>query len=153
MRSVSLFNGSLISLAVGRVLSACLFACLSLSGGCVLKSQSPATLGSKTDSTDFYVFGWQDFPIESRPIRGGMTTGIPVVIDSSTALAWDVLQQPGLSEMERDQAAIRGLAGDFKASFDFLETLVFLQGGVPSQPYRSWGTERVFLIEDRPGLV
>ena len=85
-------------------------------------------------STDFYVFGWQDFPIDSRPIRGGMTTGIPVVIDSSTVLAWEVLQQPGLSKMERDQAAIRGLAGDFKASFDFLETLVFLQGGVPSQP-------------------
>ena len=153
MSSVSLFNGSLISLAVGRVLCACLIASLSVSGGCALKSQSPATLGSKTDSANFYVFGWQDFPIDSRPIRGGMTTGIPVVIDSSTVLAWEVLKQPGLSEMERDQAAIRGLAGDFKASFDFLETIVFLQGGVPSQPYRSWGTERVFLIEDRPGLV
>ena len=153
MRSAPLFIGSLIPLAVGRVLSACLIAYLPLIGGCTLKSQSPATLGSKTDSTDFYVFGWQDFPIESRPIRGGMTTGTPVVIDTSIALAWDALQQPGLSKMERDQAAIRGLAGDFKASFDFLETLVFLQGGVPSQPYRSWGTERVFLIEDRPGLV
>ena len=153
MRSIPLFNRNLVPLAVGRVLRSCLVVCLFSMGGCALKSQSSAPSDSKTNSTNFYVFGWQDFPIDSRPVRGGMTTGVPVVMDTAIAPSWDALQQPGLSKMERDQAAIRGLAGDFKASFDFLETLVFLHGGVPSQPYRSWGTERVLLIEDRPGLV
>ena len=55
--------------------------------------------------------------------------------------------------MERDQAAIRALAGDYRASFDFLETLVFAPHREPSQPYRSWGTERVYVVEDRPGFV
>tara|TARA_Y100000588_G_scaffold43032_1_gene40948 strand:- start:253 stop:1506 length:1254 start_codon:yes stop_codon:yes gene_type:complete len=152
----SIFHGWFFSLALGRALAACLIANLSLTAGCALKHQSHFPLVSPTDLSDspnFYVFGWQDFPNDSLPIRGGMTIGVPVILDTSISQAWVNLQQLGLSEMERDQSAIRGLAGDFKASFDFLETLVFVPKGAPAQPYRSWGTERVFLIEDQPGFV
>ena len=55
--------------------------------------------------------------------------------------------------MEREQAAIRALSGDYKVSFDFLETMVFGGAQGPAKPYRSWATERVYILEDKPGFL
>ena len=123
-----------------------------LATGCATTSliDSPTREHSKPMT---YVFGWLDYPYEGKPLRGGKTTGIPVVLDTLPSPAWSSLRKPDQSTMDRDQSAIRALAGDYKVSFDFLETVVFDPRGHPSQPYRSWGTERIYLIEDRPGLV
>jgi hypothetical protein len=63
------------------------------------------------------------------------------------------IQAPDLSPVDRDQAAIRALSGDYRVTFDFLETVVMGSEGKPSTPYRSWGTERVYVAEERPGFV
>lgn len=102
-----------------------------------------------------YVFGWPDYAAPRVKLRGGTSTGAPVTLRTAASAAWEALQQPGLSARERDQAAIRALAGDYRTTFDFLETVVFDAGpdAQPATPYRSWGTERVYLVEDRPGFV
>ena len=100
-----------------------------------------------------YVFAWPDYADERVQLRGGTSTGAPVELARDPGPAWQALHVEGLSRVERDQAAIRALAGDYRTSFDFLETMVFAEGVDPATPYRSWGTERVFVLEDRPGFL
>jgi hypothetical protein len=45
------------------------------------------------------------------------------------------------------------MAGDYRASFDFLETILFEPGAKPARPYRSWGTERIYVLEDRGDFI
>ncbi|MEM9173562.1 MAG: DUF6607 family protein, partial [Pseudomonadota bacterium] len=45
------------------------------------------------------------------------------------------------------------MAGGYRASFDFLETVGFTEGYVPAKPYRSWGTEHVYVVENQPDFV
>jgi len=52
-----------------------------------------------------------------------------------------------------DRAAIRAMAGGYRVSFDFLETALFAGQDRPARPYRSWATEKVYIIDDTPGLI
>jgi hypothetical protein len=40
------------------------------------------------------------------------------------------------------------MAGDYRTSFDFIETVGFTPAFEPSQPYQSWATETIDVIED-----
>jgi hypothetical protein len=99
-----------------------------------------------------YVFAWPFLEAPMEP-RGGTTRGAEVTLATGPSEAWQLLQAPGLSARERDRAAIRAMAGDYRASFDFLETIVFSPGAAPARPYRSWGTERVYVIADRADFM
>jgi len=85
--------------------------------------------------------------------RGGTTRGADVVLATEPSEAWQKLQRLSLSARERDRAAILALAGDYRASFDFLETVMFTPGAQPARPYRSWGTERIYVLENRDDFV
>lgn len=118
-------------------------------GGC-------ASLRGDDDATSpgpGYVFGWPDFPHETLELRGGTSLGAPVVLRTEPSAGWAALQAAGPGARDRDRAAIRALAGGYRVSFDFLETIVFDADLLPDQPYRSWGTEMVFVLEDRPDFV
>lgn len=95
-----------------------------------------------------YIFGWLDFPAETGR-RGGTSRGAPVTLQTEPSDAWRTLQEDGLSAQERDRRAILALAGDYRASFDFLDTEVY-GDTKPAPPYRSWGTERVYVLADTP---
>lgn len=99
-----------------------------------------------------YVFGWHDHqgPLE---LRGGTTKGPPITLQTTPSDEWNALQSVDGSAQERDRAAILALAGDYKASFDFLETEVYTPGEKPATPYRSWGTERVHVLIDEPDHI
>jgi hypothetical protein len=100
-----------------------------------------------------YVFGWPfEDPARLEP-RGGTTRGADVVLATAPGEAWLRLQAPDLGARDRDRAAILALAGDFRASFDFLETLLYEPGAGPARPYRSWGTEEIRVLEERPDFV
>ena len=72
-----------------------------------------------------YTFSW-NFDTESdlRP-RGGTTTGADVTLAASPSESWKALQKPYQSKFEKDRAAILAMAGEYRASFDFIETLGF----------------------------
>jgi hypothetical protein len=63
------------------------------------------------------------------------------------------LQADGLSDKARDRLAIISMAGDYRTSFDFIETMGFMPNYKPPKPYQSWGTERVYLIEDSEDFI
>jgi hypothetical protein len=76
-----------------------------------------------------------------------------VVLATTPGEAWQHLQAKDLDARERDRAAILALAGDFRSSFDFLEMLLYEPGAGPARPYRSWGTERIAVLDERPDFV
>ena len=117
--------------------------------GLLAASLSGCAASRPASSAPRYVFAWPFIETSDMAPRGGTTKGEEVRIATGPSAAWKTLQQPGLSKFERDRAAILAMAGDYRASFDFLETVVFEPPHLPAKPYRSWGTERVYVVEDR----
>jgi hypothetical protein len=100
-----------------------------------------------------YTFAWQFLDGDAMSPRGGTSQGAAVTLDPKPSPAWRALQEPGLSAFERDRRAILAMAGEFRASFDFIEVAGFTPGFAPSRPYQSWGTEKVIVLEDRGTFV
>tara|TARA_B100001996_G_scaffold83680_1_gene61717 strand:- start:136 stop:1278 length:1143 start_codon:yes stop_codon:yes gene_type:complete len=105
------------------------------------------------ESTRQYTFSWL-FQDESnmRP-RGGTTKGPEVNLNKFPSDEWNRLQEPGLSMFEKDRRAILAMTGGYRTSFDFIETVGFSSQYKPAAPYQSWGTEYVYLIEDRGNFI
>ena len=96
-----------------------------------------------------YTFSWKFLDESSLAPRGGTTTGSAVQPVSQPTAEWQALQVPGLSAFERDRRAILAMAGAYRASFDFIEVAGFTAAFQPDKPYQSWGTEKVYVLEDK----
>jgi hypothetical protein len=107
---------------------------------------------SKADEPSQFIFAW---PLDEKALkpRGATTRGAPVVLDKTPAEAWRRLNEPDLSVLERDRRAILAMAGPYRVSFDFLEVVRYDPALKPDAPYQSWGTEYVFVAEDRPDFI
>jgi hypothetical protein len=99
-----------------------------------------------------FTFAW---PLDEKALkpRGATTRGVPVTLAREPQEAWRRLQEAGLSAQERDRRAILAMAGPYRVSFDFLEVVRHDPALKPDAPYQSWGTEYVFVSEDRPDFV
>ena len=100
-----------------------------------------------------YTFSWMFADSDDMKPRGGTTSGPDVQLDSRTSAAFTGLQAPKLDARERDRLAILAMAGDYRTSFDFIETVGFTEGYQPKAPYQSWGTERVYVVANEPEFV
>ena len=100
-----------------------------------------------------YTFSWMFAESGSMKPRGGTTSGPEVQLDTRTSEAFAGLQAAGLDDRERDRRAILAMAGDYRTSFDFIETIGFTEGYQPRAPYQSWGTERVYVVANEPEFV
>ncbi len=118
----------------------------------VLSAVAQENDSTEQDGID-YLFAWPFIDTSDMAPRGGTTHGLmPETLEQSSA-AWNLLQADGLDKIERDRRAIRAMAGAYRVSFDFLETAGFTPGFVPAKPYRSWGTEYIYVIADEPELI
>lgn len=99
-----------------------------------------------------FTFAW---PLDEQALkpRGATTRGVPVELDAAPSPGWQRLREPGLPDLERDRRAILAMAGPYRVSFDFLEVARFDPRLKPDAPYQSWGTEYVFVAEDRPEFI
>jgi hypothetical protein len=95
-----------------------------------------------------YTFSWQFAENDALKPRGGTSRGAPLKLATEPSAAWRSVQEPGLSKLERDRRAILAMAGGYRTSFDFIETVGFTPGFKPSRPYQSWGTEYIYVVED-----
>jgi hypothetical protein len=96
-------------------------------------------------------FAW---PLEQAFLatRGGTSTGAPVTLSPAPSAPWKELAGVPLG-IERDRAAIKAMAGEYRTSFDFQETIPLRPGYQLSAPYFSWATERIAVIEDTPTRI
>jgi hypothetical protein len=95
-----------------------------------------------------FTFSWPFSEGDAMRPRGGTSRGAALELDTEPAAAWYALRAPGIDAFERDRRAILAMVGEYRTSFDFIETVGFTPGFTPSRPYQSWGTETIFVIED-----
>jgi len=100
-----------------------------------------------------YIFAWPFIDTSDMAPRGGTTEGPEVKADTAPSAAWQRLHEDGLGKKERDRRAILAMAGPYRASFDFLETVGFSAGFEPARPFRSWGTEYIYVVADEPDFI
>lgn len=107
---------------------------------------SPAAASPEAPA-NAYLFGWGELATPISQPRGGTTRGAPVTLAPARPLPLpEIAAAP--DAFTRDRAAILALAGDYKVSFHFLETLGLTPDHTPPRPYHSWATEHVRVIED-----
>lgn len=108
--------------------------------------------GAEGGVANQFIFAW---PLGEGMLapRGASTKGAPVTLDAAPGEAWTKLRAPGISGLERDRRAILAMAGPYRVTFDFLEVLRFDPQLKPDAPYQSWGTEYVFVSEDKGDLI
>lgn len=116
----------------------------------VLLAASPA---HSDEEIRRYTFGWPFAQDDAMQPRGGTSVGPSVELAEGPSDAWQALTEPGLGRLERDRRAILAMAGEYRTTFDFIETVGFTPGFEPSRPYQSWATELVFPVEDRGDFI
>ena len=105
-----------------------------------------------TTSSSQYVFGWGNLPSEIADPRGGTTQGTPVEMAPARKLPLASISNAS-SSFDKDRAAILSLAGEYKASFHFLESLGLFKDHKPTRPYHSWTTEQIRILEDTGDFI
>jgi hypothetical protein len=127
---------------------------LSLLASLLLGALSSTALAQAADAdARQYVFSWMFRPGDAMAPRGGTTRGLPVTLAQEPSSAWLALQEDGIAPMERDRRAILAMVGEFRSSFEFIETVGFVENYQPARPYQSWATEFVALVEDRGDFI
>jgi hypothetical protein len=119
---------------------------------CAGLQTSPAQ-EAKTDPSGGQVFAWPFLEWQDMKPRGGTTAGSEVTLFKGVKPTWQRLQEKGLDRFEKDRRAILAMAGNYRVSFDFTETLGLAENFKPTRPYFSWGTENVTVLEDRKDFI
>ncbi len=117
---------------------------------CAQDTDSPQ---QSSESVVSMAFGWPFLDPASMETRGGTTRGSKVSLAESPSEAWKELQQPELAKREKDRRAILAMAGSYRVSFQFIESMGFTENYSPSRPYFSWATEHVRVLADTPTFV
>lgn len=128
-----------------------------LLGGALLATSLTVPAADSTSDTERaakqFTYAWPFTEDDIMRPRGGTSRGAEVTLADAPSAAWLSLQEPGLDKRERDRRAILAMAGTYRASFDFLETVGYTPDFSPARPYQSWGTEHIYVVADRPDFI
>lgn len=127
-----------------RGLAAMLFSALALIAACAAAAHAQPRQ---------YTFSWPYETGDALKPRGGTTRGAALTLATEPSEAWHAVQERGIDKFERDRRAILAMAGGYRTTFDFIETVGFTPGFEPSRPYQSWGTEYIYVVEDRGTFI
>lgn len=119
----------------------------------VLVSMSTVTRAADDGTPGSHLFGWPFLDPAEVSWRGGTTRGAPVTLEKEADPRWRAVMEPGLEDFERDRRAILALAGDYRVSFEFIESAGFSPGYTPAAPYFSWSTEHVRVLRDEGDFI
>ena len=111
--------------------------------------ETPAQAASEQQ----YTFSWPFSDNMGMKPRGGITKGSGVKLDKTPSRSWKSIQEPQISLRERDRRAILAMAGPYRVSFDFIETVGFTADYTPDRPYQSWGTEYIYVLADEEEFI
>ncbi len=100
-----------------------------------------------------FVFSWPTHNDCLQKPRGGTSRGPTVTLDKTPHSGWLSLQEDNIDDFEKDRRAIIAMAGPYRTSFDFLEVVGYTESFAPDQPYQSWGTEYVYIVDNRDDFI
>jgi hypothetical protein len=109
--------------------------------------------GVKSTETNRFTFSRQFLQGSELAPRGGTTLGPDVTLAKNQSNEWIKLRESRISKHEKDRRAILAMAGDYRASFEFIETVPFLNEYKIDRPYQSWATERIYVIAEEENLI
>lgn len=123
--------------------------CLTLISGCAAKT----AVQQNPPEEEQFTFSWSYSESGTMKPRGGVTTGAPVTLDKSPNPGLLAIQEPGITKFERDRRAILSMAGIYRVTFNFIETIPLRTGYKVDRPYQSWATENIKVIADRGNFI
>ena len=88
-----------------------------------------------------------------QDIRGGTSKGVAVELDNTASKYFQELQDKELDKKSKDRLAILSMVGEYRVSFEFIETFGSSINYKLDNPYQSWGTEMVILLNDEPNFI
>lgn len=91
--------------------------------------------------------------LSSEDIRGGTTQGAKVEMDDQGGEKYFNAIANAKTKKEKDRQAILAQVGDYKVSFEFVETLAFDKSKPLDKPYYSWATEYIFPLEVKEDFI
>jgi len=113
----------------------------------LLGGEEPPAADNSAQPVVSLPYGWPFLlPKEMQP-RGGSTHGADVTLETHASPQWKALDEASLSPVEQDRRAILALAGAYRVSFQFIETMGVAAGYHPPRPYFSWATEVVHVLQ------
>jgi hypothetical protein len=130
-----------------RIAATAILSCLAATGLAADIAIDPDADGNR------FVFSYPFSEGSEMAPRGGNSKGTPIHLDGAPHPGWTRLQDAHLDSFERDRRAILAMAGPYRASFDFLEVEGYTPDYAPDKPYQSWGTEYVYVVEDRGSFI
>jgi hypothetical protein len=126
---------------------------LAMNGEAIADNSEKTKTPADCPGSRFYTFSWPTIKECGFVPRGGTSTGTAITLDTQPHPGWLALQDPQLTAFERDRQAILAMAGPYRATFDFLETIGYVPGFKPDKPYQSWGTEYVYVVENKKDFI
>jgi len=105
------------------------------------------------DKIDQNKINWLLDRYKYQDIRGGTTKGLAVELDENTPRYFRELQDKDLDKKSKDRLAILSMVGQYKVSFEFIETFGSEKNYKLDNPYQSWGTEMVIVLHDEPDFI
>ena len=84
--------------------------------------------------------------------RGGTTIGLEPQIDIEISNAFINIRSAD-GKKEKDRFAILAMAGDYKAGFEFTEIFGSNPNYKLDNPYKSWGTETIIVIQNSENFI
>ena len=87
-----------------------------------------------------------------QEFRGGTTDGLDPDIDLNTSDYFQKLQS-ATNKKDKDRIAILAMAGDYKANFEFTEIFCSNPNYKLDNPYKSWGTETIIVIQNSENFI
>jgi len=112
-----------------------------------------ATIVDKQQPHKQFTFSWQFQDSDQMKPRGGTTSGAAVKLVNSPRVSWKNLTRFKGPKFNKDRLAILSLAGNYRVTFDFIETIVSDIHTNPVRPYQSWATEYIFVLENKPHFI
>jgi len=110
-------------------------------------------LGCQSAPKNSYTFGRLHKKDHQKiKLRGGNTNG-PKLDFVKSELDYPVELSKFKTKKEKDKFAILKQVGDYKVSFEFLETMGFSKDYKLDSPYFSWATEYVFPITSKENFI
>ncbi|MCH1924191.1 hypothetical protein L9G74_06560 [Shewanella sp. C32] len=121
----------------------------------VISAVAPAKEQQPTDCANSkqFTFAWQLLDACAMKPRGGSKVGINNTLAPQPYAGWQSIHEANLSKFEQDRRAILAMAGPYRVSFDFLEIAGFTPDFQPTRPYQSWGTEYIYVAEDKGDFI
>ena len=120
-----------------------LILCMSLSIGCSANKEVQPNVQRS----------WAFTRSGKNNVRGGTSIGTKVDYLATPPKSWHELQNSEPTPYKKDRKAIYALAGEYEVKFEFIETFKINGFEELDQPYFSWGTEFVKVVEDTGDFI